>query len=99
MIKPVSLVKNTEVLNRILVEIEKTDRRQFVMEDNESLKPTVGRILSIGNENMVPLDAAGGLIFKAGDRILFNYFMGFPVNDGEKQCLILDQEYVLAKEI
>jgi chaperonin GroES len=68
----------------------------IVLPDNARKKPREGRVLSVGDGQILPDGQRAKPQVNEGDRVLFNDFAGSEVQVNGEELLILNEEEILA---
>ena len=86
--------------DRILVErIEEKETKTdsgLIIPDTAKEKPQQGKVTAVGNGKVMDDGTRQNLEVKKGDKILFGKYAGTEVKIGEKECLILREDDILA---
>lgn len=78
------------------IEAEEVSRGGIVLPDSAQETPNQGRVLSIGDGQLLPDGSRARHLVAEGDRILFGSFAGSEVVVDGEQFLIMREEEVLA---
>jgi len=95
--------------DRILVEVLKSDKKgkQLIMNEKESTKPYIGKVVALGEEISDQIMYINGeeipqkfkrCRFDVGDIVYFRYFMGFSIFKDKTEYLILNTSEILGME-
>ena len=86
--------------DRILVErIEEKETKTdsgLIIPDTAKEKPQQGKVTAVGNGKVMDDGTRQDLEVKKGDKILFGKYAGTEVKIGDKECLILREDDILA---
>jgi len=85
--------------NRVVVEREEAEEVTaggIVLPDSAKDKPTRGKVVSVGEGQLLDDGSRKPLQVKAGDRILFSSYAGEQFKLGEQELLLMREEDILA---
>ena len=78
------------------LEAEEKTSGGIVLPDNARQKPREGRVLSVGDGQILKDGRRATPLVREGDRVLFNDYAGTEVQFNSEELLILDENEILA---